>query len=156
MDRSSINRLGNWSLGTVPTSVDNVTIPDASTTDNDPSISASAVAANIKIAVSFYNLKLNKYNSDDLLISGTVEVLGDFTQTDGELNSGQINLAGDYVIAADAVGISPNSGAAYTTINMNGSGDQAIAYTARGIGSLVRINRAGGTFAVNNNIVVCG
>ena len=43
---------GNWSLNTVPTSADNVTIPDASTTPNDPSISASAVAANVTIAAS--------------------------------------------------------------------------------------------------------
>jgi len=41
---------GNWSTGTVPTSADNVIIPDAATTANDPDISSGAVCYNLAIA----------------------------------------------------------------------------------------------------------
>lgn len=192
---------GNWSLNAVPTLSDNVTIPDAATTANDPDISLGAVAANVIINASgvlngnaqtisvyggwtnngtfnhgngsvvfrgsgnvtftpgsseYYDLELDKISFDDLYISGTATVSRNFTQTDGELNSGQIDLSGDYIIGAAASGISPNSGAAYTTVNLSGIGDQSILYSAGGMGACVRIDKASGTVNVTSDIAVNG
>ena len=48
---SDWNVSGNWSTNTVPTSADNITIPDASTTANDPDIANGAVGNNLTVTV---------------------------------------------------------------------------------------------------------
>ncbi|MCK4918959.1 MAG: hypothetical protein KAS01_01080, partial [Candidatus Pacebacteria bacterium] len=90
---------------------------------------------------------------DDLTVSGTVTVSGNFTHTDGNLNGGQINLAGNYIVGAAATG--SDRYAVATIINFNhASNDQTITYTSGGIGTHVRIDKAGGTFSITNNISI--
>ncbi|MDD3190554.1 MAG: hypothetical protein PHI66_02575, partial [Candidatus Pacebacteria bacterium] len=194
---------GNWSLGTVPTSADNVTIPDASTTDNDPAISSGAICYDLTIAASgvldgnantisvygnwinsgifnhgngavvfrgganktfspgdsvYYDIEASKtsgdWGSDHLSFSGIVDVLGNFIHTDGRLLGGQINLAGDYIIGANASGLYPNN--ASTIINLNHpSNDQNIS-SSGGIGAYVQVNKTGGSVSILDNISLGG
>jgi len=191
---------GNWSLNAVPTSADNVTIPDAATTSNDPSISASAVAANVTIAASgilngnantisvygnwtnsgtfnhgngtvlflggnthktfisgssqYYNLGLNRGNGYILTVSGTATVLGNITHTNGSFGGGQIDLAGNYIIAAGSDG-GPYSSSS-TIINFNGTADQQILFSTGGVGCRICIDKTSGTVSISDNIVICG
>ena len=190
---------GNWSLGAAPTSSDNVTIPDAATTVNDPAISAGAVCYNLTIAASgilngnantisvygnwinsgtfnhgngtvifggivnttftpgnseYYNIEINKTAASSsayvLIVSGTATVLGNVVHTDGRFSGGQINLAGNYHVSAVASG-------GNTIINFNHvSNDQSVIYSAGGVGSQIRIDKAGGNFIVSDNIVING
>lgn len=82
----------------------------------------------------YYNLELNKSNYDDVAVSGTANVLGNFTQTDGELMSGQINLSGNYIIGAASNGSSTYNSS--TVINLNhATNDQQIVYNVGGVGA---------------------
>lgn len=189
----------NWSLGSAPLSSDNVTILDASTTDNNPSISEGAVCNDLTIAASgilngngqtinvygnwtnsgtfshgngtiifrgsvdttfipgssnYYNIELNKTGYDDLYISGTATVLVNVTQTDGDFGQGQINLSGNYII-----GSASNGGTSYylsTVINFNGTGDQSIVYNSGGTGAQIRVEKSSGTLTISDDIVICG
>ena len=192
------NTAGNWSLGAVPDSTTNVTIPDAATTTNDPAVSSGANVGNVIIqtdgilngnantinvygdwtnsgtfnhgsgtvvftggddsaftpSTSVYNnIEVNMIGNsyDDLIISGTATVLGNLTHTDGELGDGQINLAGNYIVGANAAGAP--YGTVATIINFNhASNDQTIAYSTGGIAAHIMINKAGGTFSITDTI----
>ncbi|MCK4891526.1 MAG: hypothetical protein KAS78_02545, partial [Candidatus Pacebacteria bacterium] len=81
---------------------------------------------------------------------------GNLTHTNGDMAGGQINLAGNYIIGANADG-APAGNDTATKINFNhATNDQTITYTASGIGAHVRIDKAGGTFSITNNIIVAG
>jgi len=109
-------------------------------------------------ASSFYNIELNKTRDygfyNDFVISGTVTVVGNLTHTDGEFRDGQINLTGNYIIAAGSDGAPSVS--ASTIINMNSSTDQSIIYNTGGIGDDIHVDKSSGTLTISSDIIING
>jgi hypothetical protein len=84
-----------------------------------------------------------------LTISGTAVVNGNFIQSSSGFSSGEADVYGDYIIAASA---SSGSG----IVRFMGGANQAINYTANGIGAHIRVDKTGGTLTLANDIRLSG
>ena len=106
----------------------------------------------------YNNVEINRTGTwEDLTISGTATVSGNLAHINGELNSGQINLAGNYIVGAAATGAPYGHGDTPTIINFNhATNDQTITYNAGGIGAHVCIDKAGGIFSITSDVTVNG
>lgn len=134
---------GNWSLNAVPTSVDNVTIPDAVTTSNDPSISAGAVAANVTI------------NANGILNgnANSIDVYGNWT------NNGIFNHEDGTVVfrGSSAKTFAAGSSQYYNVeIRKGDTWDMTISGTAILVGNLIHTegNLKGGQIDVAGNYII--
>lgn len=115
--------------------------------------------------LTYQNLAINKGyhygNYDDIWISGTAIVSGDFTQTDGDIigwewGSGQINLGGNYIITAGAGGVSPTDHCSPAVVNFNHASNNQSIISAGGVGAQIRVDKAGGTLTVANDLIANG
>lgn len=100
-------------------------------------------------SLSLYNVEVNASADSDgsttrlnLGAGDSIAVNGNLTITDGALESGTWNLAGNLIVGASAD--------IYTTgqsgiINFNGSGDQTYTYSAGGSSAAIVINKSTGT-----------
>ncbi len=157
----------NWSLGYVPNSTDNVTIPDVSLSNNhSPVLDINRTANNLTVDANgtVYSTGLNLTVSNTFTLNGTLNLLGSETITTPSTNAGTVDYSGTlgpYTIKTWTYNNLTISGASTFTVGaaLTIDGNLSISNgTFDATGETINLsgnwNRAGGNFTNTGSTVI--